>query len=149
METAERTRTGISSLKVRFNRVFGYYIEISKANLHLEPIPTTSAKQTIRRRRTLQHAALRDYEAKISRGRTHPGARAGVSSTRSAAASPRAAGFKRVPGRWPPWTRWRAWPKPRCFGTLHQATRTTDGDELVGPTSGNPWSNPSVGRVRP
>ena len=37
MEDRERTRTGISSLKVRFNRVFGYYIEISKANLHLVP----------------------------------------------------------------------------------------------------------------
>ncbi|MBI4887193.1 MAG: DNA mismatch repair protein MutS, partial [Acidobacteria bacterium] len=34
MEERERARTGIASLKVRFNRVFGYYIEISKSNLH-------------------------------------------------------------------------------------------------------------------
>ncbi|MBU1904260.1 MAG: DNA mismatch repair protein MutS [Proteobacteria bacterium] len=34
---SEQERTGISSLKVGFNRVFGYYIEISKANLHLVP----------------------------------------------------------------------------------------------------------------
>ncbi len=34
---AEQKRTGISSLKVGFNRVFGYYIEVSKANLHLVP----------------------------------------------------------------------------------------------------------------
>lgn len=37
LETQERERTGISSLKVRFNKVFGFYIEISKANLHLAP----------------------------------------------------------------------------------------------------------------
>ena len=37
MEQRERERTGISSLKVRFNSVFGYYLEISKANQHLAP----------------------------------------------------------------------------------------------------------------
>lgn len=37
IETRERARTGIASLKVRFNNVFGYYIEISKANLALVP----------------------------------------------------------------------------------------------------------------
>ncbi len=34
---SERERTGISNLKVGFNRVFGYYIEISKSNLHVVP----------------------------------------------------------------------------------------------------------------
>jgi DNA mismatch repair protein MutS len=34
---SERERTGISSLKVGFNKIYGYYIEISKANLHLVP----------------------------------------------------------------------------------------------------------------
>ncbi len=33
----ERERTGISSLRIRYNRVFGYYIEVTKANLHLVP----------------------------------------------------------------------------------------------------------------
>jgi len=42
MEQRERQRTGIASLKVRFNSVFGYYLEISKANQHLAP-PTTNA----------------------------------------------------------------------------------------------------------
>ena len=37
MEAAERARTGIGSLKIRFNRVFGYYIEVSKANLRAVP----------------------------------------------------------------------------------------------------------------
>jgi DNA mismatch repair protein MutS len=34
---SEQERTGISSLKVGFNKVFGYYIEVTKANLHLVP----------------------------------------------------------------------------------------------------------------
>lgn len=37
METEERQRTGINSLKLRFNKVFGYYIEISKSNLKYIP----------------------------------------------------------------------------------------------------------------
>ena len=43
---SEQARTGISSLKVGYNRVFGYYIEISKANLHLAP-PDYVRKQTL------------------------------------------------------------------------------------------------------
>ena len=35
LETRERTRTGIQNLKVKFNNVFGYYIEVSKSNLGL------------------------------------------------------------------------------------------------------------------
>ncbi len=37
LEARERGRTGIASLKVRFNKVFGYYIEVTKPNLHLVP----------------------------------------------------------------------------------------------------------------
>lgn len=37
LEKQERQKTGIGSLKVRFNKVFGFYIEISKSNLHLLP----------------------------------------------------------------------------------------------------------------
>ena len=44
IEERERKRTGIGSLKVKFNSVFGYYIEISKSNLHHAP-PTTSASR--------------------------------------------------------------------------------------------------------
>ena len=43
---SEQQRTGISSLKVGFNKVFGYYIEISKPNLHLVP-PDYIRKQTL------------------------------------------------------------------------------------------------------
>ncbi|HEX2252457.1 MAG TPA: DNA mismatch repair protein MutS [Thermoanaerobaculia bacterium] len=37
LEAAERRATGISSLKIRYNRVFGYYAEVTKANTHLVP----------------------------------------------------------------------------------------------------------------
>ena len=37
LEVKERSRTGINSLKVRYNKVFGYYLEVSKANQHLVP----------------------------------------------------------------------------------------------------------------
>src|SRR5439155_26468370 len=37
IEARERQRTGIQSLKGRFNNVFGYYIEITRANQHLAP----------------------------------------------------------------------------------------------------------------
>jgi DNA mismatch repair protein MutS len=45
IEQRERGRTGISSLKVKFNSVFGYYIEVSKANLHLVPRIMTGSKR--------------------------------------------------------------------------------------------------------
>jgi DNA mismatch repair protein MutS len=64
MEEGERVRTGIASLKIRFNRVFGYYIEISKANLHLVP-PDYQRKQTIAGGERFTTAALKEYEEKI------------------------------------------------------------------------------------
>jgi len=45
LESSERRRTGIGSLKVRYNRVFGYYIEVTKPNLHLVP-PDYQRRQT-------------------------------------------------------------------------------------------------------
>jgi DNA mismatch repair protein MutS len=37
LEEKEKSRTGIRSLKIRYNRIFGYYIEITKPNVHLVP----------------------------------------------------------------------------------------------------------------
>ncbi len=37
LESEERRQTGIGSLKIRYNRVFGYYVEVTKANQHLVP----------------------------------------------------------------------------------------------------------------
>jgi DNA mismatch repair protein MutS len=64
MEEAERSRTGINSLKVRFNRVFGYYIEISKANLHLVPADYLR-KQTIAGGERFTTQSLKEYEEKV------------------------------------------------------------------------------------
>ena len=64
MEERERKRTSIGSLKIRFNSVFGYYIEISKANLHLAP-PDYERKQTLVNAERFTSPELKDYERKV------------------------------------------------------------------------------------
>ena len=64
MEERERARTGITSLKVRFNRVFGYYIEVSKSNLHAVPADY-QRKQTIAGGERFSTPALKEYEEKV------------------------------------------------------------------------------------
>jgi DNA mismatch repair protein MutS len=64
IEQRERTRTNIGSLKVRFNNVFGYYIEISKANLHLAP-PDYERKQTLVNAERFTTPELKELEVKI------------------------------------------------------------------------------------
>jgi DNA mismatch repair protein MutS len=64
IEQRERTRTNIASLKVRFNNVFGYYIEISKANLHNAP-PDYERKQTLVNAERFTTPELKELEVKI------------------------------------------------------------------------------------
>ena len=64
MEERERVRTGISSLKVRYNRVFGYYIEVSKSNLHAVP-DDYHRKQTVSSGERYVTPALKEYEEKV------------------------------------------------------------------------------------
>jgi DNA mismatch repair protein MutS len=64
IEQRERARTGISSLKVKFNSVFGYYIEVSKSNLHLVP-QDYDRKQTLVGAERFTTPELKEYEAKI------------------------------------------------------------------------------------
>ena len=64
LEDAERRRTGIGSLKVRYNRVFGYYIEVSKSNLHAVPSDYIR-KQTIAGGERFITPALKEYEEKV------------------------------------------------------------------------------------
>lgn len=47
LEQKERAKTGIRSLKIGYNRIFGYYIEISKANMHLADLERYERKQTL------------------------------------------------------------------------------------------------------
>jgi DNA mismatch repair protein MutS len=64
IEQRERGRTGISSLKVKFNSIFGYYIEVSKPNLHLVP-QDYERKQTLVAAERFTTPELKEYEAKI------------------------------------------------------------------------------------
>ncbi len=64
LEAAERKRTGINSLKVRFNQVFGYYIEVTKSNLHLVP-EDYRRKQTLAGAERFVTPALEEYERKV------------------------------------------------------------------------------------
>jgi len=64
MEERERKRTGINSLKIRFNQVFGYYIEISKPNLPNAPADY-ERKQTLVNAERFTSPELKDYERKI------------------------------------------------------------------------------------
>jgi DNA mismatch repair protein MutS len=64
MEAAEKQRTGIQSLKVRYNRVFGFYIEVTKANLHLVPQDYQRKSSTVGAERFVT-PALSDHEARV------------------------------------------------------------------------------------
>lgn len=64
IERRERQRTGVKSLKVGYNRVFGYYIEISRANLNLTP-QDYIRKQTLAEAERFFTPELKEYEAVI------------------------------------------------------------------------------------
>lgn len=64
IEARERQRTGIGSLKVRFNNVFGFYIEVSKPNLHLVPADY-ERKQTLVNAERFTTPELKELEAKV------------------------------------------------------------------------------------
>ena len=64
MEERERKRTGIASLKIRFNQIFGYYIEVTKPNVHLVPADF-ERKQTLVNAERYTAPELREYERKV------------------------------------------------------------------------------------
>jgi len=64
IEDRERQQTGIGSLKVRYNSVFGYYIEITKANMALAPADY-ERKQTLVNAERFTTPELKEYERKI------------------------------------------------------------------------------------
>ncbi len=64
IETQERDRTGIESLKVRYNQVFGYYIEITKANLSRVPADYIR-KQTLVNAERFMTAELKELEERV------------------------------------------------------------------------------------
>lgn len=64
IQSEERARTGITSLKVGFNRVFGYYLEISNSNRHLVP-DDYQRRQTLTGAERYVTPALKEYEEKV------------------------------------------------------------------------------------
>ncbi|MGI8783179.1 MAG: DNA mismatch repair protein MutS [Acidobacteriota bacterium] len=64
LEARERTRTGIASLKVKYNQVFGYFIEITRANLSHVPADFTR-KQTLVNAERFITPELKEYEEKV------------------------------------------------------------------------------------
>jgi DNA mismatch repair protein MutS len=65
LESKERELTGIKSLKIGYNRVFGYYIEVTKANLHLLPEGRYERKQTLANAERFITQELKEKEALI------------------------------------------------------------------------------------
>ncbi len=65
METRERAKTGIDSLKVKFNQVFGYYIEVTKANSSRVP-PDYHRKQTLVNAERYTTDELQELEGRLS-----------------------------------------------------------------------------------
>ena len=64
MENRERNATGIKNLKISYNRVFGYYIEVSKSNLSMVP-EGYIRKQTLTNCERFITQELKDYETKV------------------------------------------------------------------------------------
>jgi len=64
LQERERKRTGIQSLKVGYNKVFGYYIEVTRPNLHLVP-KDYIRKQTLTGAERFVTPELKDYEARV------------------------------------------------------------------------------------
>jgi DNA mismatch repair protein MutS len=64
LEKKEKERTGISSLKIRYNKVFGYYIDVTKPNLPMVP-PDYIRKQTLVNSERFITEELKEYEDKV------------------------------------------------------------------------------------
>ncbi|MFC1511700.1 DNA mismatch repair protein MutS [Candidatus Latescibacterota bacterium] len=64
LQASERQKTGIATLKVKYNTVFGYYIEVSRANLNLVP-EHYLRKQTLVNAERFITPELKEYEARV------------------------------------------------------------------------------------
>lgn len=64
IETRERERTGIKGLKIKYNKVFGYFIEVTRANSHLVP-EDYIRKQTLANAERYIVPDLKEYEEKV------------------------------------------------------------------------------------
>jgi len=65
LQARERERTGIASLKIRYNNIFGYFIEVSKPNVHLVP-PNYIRKQSLVNAERYTLPELEEYETNVA-----------------------------------------------------------------------------------
>lgn len=65
LEQVEREQTGIKNLKIGYNRVFGYFIEVTKSNIHLADLERYERKQTLANAERYITAELKEKEALI------------------------------------------------------------------------------------
>ena len=122
IEERERARTGIASLKVRFNRVFGYYIEVSKSNLGAHP-RRLHPQADDRGRRALRHPRAEGVRGQDPpRRRAHPrqggGDLRGLARPRGRRGAARAAHGRARPRSSTCWPRW-----PRCPAATTTSSR--------------------------
>ena len=152
IEQRERQRTGIASLKVKFNSIFGYYLEISKANLHLAP-PDYERKQTLVNAERFTTPELKEYESKIldAQEKIVDIERRLFAELRSALpAKPAASGRPRW--RWQKSMCWRLWRKsPRCeiIAARSSTTPPTSKSSPDAIRSSSSWNWPAVDRFVP
>ncbi|MCG0574303.1 DNA mismatch repair protein [Lactiplantibacillus plantarum] len=71
LEAQERATTGIKNLKIGFNRVFGYYIEVTKANLAQLPKDRYERKQTLTNAERFSTPELKSHESLILEAESH------------------------------------------------------------------------------
>lgn len=71
LEAKEREVTGIRNLKIGFNRVFGYYIEVTKANLAQLPTDRYERKQTLTNAERFSTPELKEHESLILEAESH------------------------------------------------------------------------------
>ncbi|WP_125705299.1 DNA mismatch repair protein MutS [Lacticaseibacillus daqingensis] len=71
LEASERAATGIHNLRIRFNKVFGYYIEVTKANLSKVPADRYERKQTLTNAERFSTPALKEKESLILEAEAH------------------------------------------------------------------------------
>jgi DNA mismatch repair protein MutS len=64
LQVSERERTGITSLKIGYNKVFGYFIEVTNANVRLVP-PDYQRRQTLTGAERYVTPALKEFEEKV------------------------------------------------------------------------------------
>ena len=115
LEQRERERTGIRNLRVGYNQVFGYYLEVSKSNLGQVP-DDYIRRQTLANGERYIVPELKEYESLVLNARERVGELEKAAS--SGRCAPRSPATPTPSGSWPPpwpnrtmssppWLRWR------------------------------------------